>query len=95
MTEIEFLTIPTGTPYKKDLGDCTIGDLEQPVRFRKEMAEINEEDGIEHSEYCQRRRARFRKSNGRRDARFGELTCADAVAARGGSRRYREGGCLA
>lgn len=61
MSEIEFLTIPTGTPYKKDLGDCTIGDLEHIVRFRKEMAAIHEEDGIEHSEYCQNETKLFQR----------------------------------
>jgi hypothetical protein len=47
------------------------------------------------ADHSARRRARFRKPNGRRNARFGELTCADAVAARSGRRRHRQRGCLA
>jgi hypothetical protein len=47
---IEFPTIPSEATYKKDLNDCTVGDLEYLINFRKQ---IREKTGTEHSDRCQ------------------------------------------
>jgi len=46
---IEFPTIPGEASYKKDLDDCTVGDLEYLINFRKQIQEIT---GVEHSDQC-------------------------------------------
>ena len=43
---IEFPTIPSDEPFKKDLNDCTASDLEYLVNTRKKMYEVT---GVEHS----------------------------------------------
>jgi len=42
---IEFPTIPSDAHYKKDLNDCTAGDLEYLINIRKKLHEIT---GVEH-----------------------------------------------
>jgi hypothetical protein len=42
---IEFPTIPSDAHYKKDLNDCTAGDLEYLINIRKTLHEIT---GVEH-----------------------------------------------
>ncbi len=47
---IEFPTIPSEATSKKELNDCTAGDLEYLINIRKQMHEIT---GVEHSDRCQ------------------------------------------
>ena len=46
---IEFPTIPSDAHYKKDLNDCTAGDLENLINIRKKLHEVT---GVEHSAEC-------------------------------------------